>query len=150
MEEIQGAAELAVREMLKRIAKTTKGKPLEAVDYMDDGTPIQLKVDIDEKTGGAVFNFEGTGPEAYGTYSRMRSVGYDANTKIGNWNAPIAICNSSIIFALRCMVNSMYSLIISFPPLFFSRNILEILLVVYPYQVFDNRKEIIQTLSMSP
>ncbi|KAK7747582.1 hypothetical protein SLS62_009081 [Diatrype stigma] len=88
MEEIQGAAELAVREMLKRIAKTTNGKPLEAIDYMDDGTPIQLRVTIDEKTGGAIFNFEGTGPEAY-----------------GNWNAPIAICNSSIIFALRCMVN---------------------------------------------
>lgn len=24
----------------------------------------------------------------------------------GNWNAPIAICNSAVIFALRCMVNS--------------------------------------------
>ncbi|KAI1484920.1 Hydantoinase B/oxoprolinase-domain-containing protein [Biscogniauxia mediterranea] len=88
MEEIQGAAELAVRDMLKRIYKMTDGKPLEAVDFMDDGTPIQLKVDIDYKTGGAVFDFEGTGPEAY-----------------GNWNAPIAICNSAIIFALRCMVN---------------------------------------------
>ncbi|KAI1455424.1 Hydantoinase B/oxoprolinase-domain-containing protein [Annulohypoxylon moriforme] len=88
MEEIQGAAELAVRDMLKRISKMTNGKPLEAIDYMDDGTPIQLKVEIDDKTGGAIFNFEGTGPEAY-----------------GNWNAPIAICHSSIIFALRCMVN---------------------------------------------
>ena len=121
MEEIQGAAELAVREMLKRIAKTTDGKPLEAVDYMDDGTPIQLKVDIDENTGGAVCNFEGTGPEAYGTYSRMMSVGYDANTKTGNWNAPIAICNSSIIFALRCMVNSTYSLIFPTPQPFRSQ-----------------------------
>lgn len=66
MGEIIGAAELAVRDMLKRIFKLTNGKPLEAVDFMDDGTPIQLKVTIDEKTGGAVFDFEGTGPEAYG------------------------------------------------------------------------------------
>ncbi|KAL3418514.1 hydantoinase B/oxoprolinase [Phlyctema vagabunda] len=88
MEQIQKAAEVAVRDMLKTIYRSTNGKPLEAVDYMDDGTAIQLKVTIDEATGGAVFDFEGTGPEAY-----------------GNWNAPIAICNSSIIFALRCMVN---------------------------------------------
>ncbi|KAJ3950419.1 uncharacterized protein N0V96_001564 [Colletotrichum fioriniae] len=89
MEEIQGAAERAVRDMLKTIHKRTAGKPLEAIDYMDDGTPIQLKVTIDPTTGGAVFDFHGTGPEAY-----------------GNWNAPIAICNSSIIFALRCMVDA--------------------------------------------
>lgn len=88
MEEIQGAAELAVRDMLKTIHSTTSGEPLHATDYMDDGTPIELKVTIDPLTGGAVFDFEGTGPEVY-----------------GNWNAPIAICNSAIIFALRCMVN---------------------------------------------
>ncbi|KAI4596365.1 hypothetical protein KJ359_005494 [Pestalotiopsis sp. 9143b] len=88
MGEIIGAAELAVRDMLKRIYTSTNGKPLEAVDYMDDGTPIQLKVTIDSATGGAAFDFAGTGPEAY-----------------GNWNAPIAICNSAILFALRCMVN---------------------------------------------
>ncbi|KAL0941164.1 5-oxoprolinase (hydantoinase B/oxoprolinase) [Colletotrichum truncatum] len=89
VEEIQGAAERAVRDMLKTIYSRTDGKPLEAVDYMDDGTPIQLKVTIDPSTGGAVFDFDGTGPEAY-----------------GNWNAPIAICNSAIIFALRCMVDA--------------------------------------------
>ncbi|KAH8892116.1 hypothetical protein GQ53DRAFT_863833 [Thozetella sp. PMI_491] len=89
MGEIIGAAELAVRDMLKRIHKSTNGKPLEAIDYMDDGTPIQLKVTIDPDTGGAIFDFTGTGPEAH-----------------GNWNAPIAISNSSILFALRCMVNT--------------------------------------------
>ncbi|KAF7545556.1 hypothetical protein G7Z17_g9082 [Cylindrodendrum hubeiense] len=88
MEEIQGAAERAVRDMLRTIYKSTDGKPLEAVDCMDDGTPIQLRVSIDEASGGAIFDFEGTGPEAY-----------------GNWNAPIAICHSAIIFALRCMVS---------------------------------------------
>ncbi|KAJ9133754.1 5-oxoprolinase (Hydantoinase B/oxoprolinase) [Pleurostoma richardsiae] len=88
MQEIQNAAERAVRDMLRAIYKSTNGKPLQAVDYMDDGTAIQLKVTIDEASGGAIFDFEGTEPEAY-----------------GNWNAPIAICNSAIIFALRCMVN---------------------------------------------
>lgn len=66
VEEIQGAAELAVREMLKTIYATTAGEPLHAIDYMDDGTPIELKVTIDARTGGAVFDFDGTGPEAYG------------------------------------------------------------------------------------
>ncbi|TQN69083.1 5-oxoprolinase [Colletotrichum shisoi] len=89
MEEIQGAAERAVRDMLKTIHRRTAGEPLSAIDYMDDGTPIQLKVTIDPATGGAVFDFDGTGAEAY-----------------GNWNAPIAICNSSIIFALRCMADA--------------------------------------------
>ncbi|KAL2421744.1 5-oxoprolinase 1 [Exophiala dermatitidis] len=88
MEQIQSAAEHAVRDMLRAIYKKTSGKPLYATDYMDDGTRICLKVTIDPVSGGAVFDFEGTGPEAY-----------------GNWNAPIAICHSAIIFALRCMVN---------------------------------------------
>lgn len=88
MLEIQSAAEVAVRQMLKTIHATTAGEPLHATDYMDDGTPIALTVTISPETGGAIFDFTGTGPEAY-----------------GNWNAPIAICNSAIIFALRCMVN---------------------------------------------
>ena len=54
--------------MLRTICKSSKGKSLSAVDYMDDGTAIQLKVTIDETTGGAVFDFEGTEAEAYGKY----------------------------------------------------------------------------------
>lgn len=52
--------------MLKNISRMSGSKVLEAIDYMDDGTPIQLKVSIDETTGDATFDFEGTGPEAYG------------------------------------------------------------------------------------
>ncbi|TVY34671.1 Uncharacterized protein LSUB1_G005910, partial [Lachnellula subtilissima] len=89
VEEIQSAAEHAVRDMLKTIHTTTHGAPLHATDYMDDGTRIQLKVTIDPSTGGAIFDFTGTGPEAF-----------------GNWNAPIAITNSAIIFSLRCLVNT--------------------------------------------
>ncbi|KAB8271092.1 Hydantoinase B/oxoprolinase-domain-containing protein [Aspergillus minisclerotigenes] len=86
---IQDSAELAVRNLLKRLAHERSGEDISAVDYMDDGTPIQLKVTIDPTDGSAIFDFTGTGPEVY-----------------GNWNAPIAICNSAVIFALRCMVNS--------------------------------------------
>ncbi|CAI7580338.1 unnamed protein product [Penicillium palitans] len=89
MRAIQDSAELAVRNLLKRLAHDHNGEEISAVDYMDDGTPIMLKVTIDSSDGSAIFDFTGTGPEVY-----------------GNWNAPIAICNSAVIFALRCMVNS--------------------------------------------
>ncbi|KAH9219498.1 Hydantoinase B/oxoprolinase-domain-containing protein [Leptodontidium sp. 2 PMI_412] len=88
MKAIQDSAELAVRNLLKDIARTT-GNVLQAVDFMDDGTPICLKITIDSDTGSAIFDFTGTGPEVY-----------------GNWNAPIAICNSAVIYSLRCLVKS--------------------------------------------
>ncbi|KAJ5652755.1 hypothetical protein N7507_010181 [Penicillium longicatenatum] len=89
MRAIQDSAELAVRNLLKSLANDRDGEGISAVDYMDDGTPIKLKVTINPSDGSAIFDFTGTGPEVY-----------------GNWNAPIAICNSAVIFALRCMVNS--------------------------------------------
>lgn len=87
MNAIQDSAELAIRNLLKEAAKTT-GNVLEAMDHMDDGTPICLKITIDED-GFAIFDFTGTGSEVY-----------------GNWNAPIAICNSAVIYSLRCLVKS--------------------------------------------
>lgn len=86
---IQSTAETAVRNLLRELSIRHGGKSLEAVDYMDDGTPIALKVQIDPETGSATFDFEGTGPEV-----------------LGNTNAPIAIVNSAIIYCLRCMINS--------------------------------------------
>ncbi|OQE18202.1 hypothetical protein PENSTE_c018G06703 [Penicillium steckii] len=86
---IQATAETAVRNLLKGLYQKFGGKPLEAVDYMDDGTPIRLKVTIDGSNGSAVFDFDGTGPEVY-----------------GSWNAPIAITHSAIIYCLRCMINA--------------------------------------------
>lgn len=86
----QNAAE-CVKEMLKEIAidamQRTGENCLYAEEYMDDGTPIALKVTIDESNGTAVFDFSGTGYEVY-----------------GNCNAPKAICLSAIIYCLRCMV----------------------------------------------
>lgn len=86
---IQATAETAVRNLLKDLHKRFGGQPLEAVDYMDDGTPIKLKVTINESDGSAVFDFSGTGPEVY-----------------GGWNAPIAITHSAIIYCLRAMIAS--------------------------------------------
>ena len=60
---------------------------LEAVDYMDDGTPIHLQVTIDANSGSAHFDFTGTGPEV-----------------VGNTNAPRAVLLSCLIYSLRCLI----------------------------------------------
>ena len=88
MEAIQDNAELQVRNLLKTVSKRFEGRDLSAVDHMDDGSPIQLKITIDAEKGEAVFDFEGTGPEVY-----------------GNINAPEAVSYSAIIYTLRCMIS---------------------------------------------
>ncbi|KAH0562262.1 hypothetical protein GP486_003035 [Trichoglossum hirsutum] len=89
MRAIQANAELSVRNLLKEVSGRFEGRPLEAVDYMDDGTPIRLKITIDGAKGEAVFDFEGTGMEVY-----------------GNTNAPSAVTYSAIIYCLRCLISS--------------------------------------------
>lgn len=93
---IQDAAELAIRNLFKTLAasqtgtRTASGEAqLSATDYMDDGTPIALVVTIDPVTGSATFDFTGTGAQV-----------------LGNWNAPEAITNSAVLYALRCMVGN--------------------------------------------
>jgi 5-oxoprolinase (ATP-hydrolysing) len=66
MRQIQDNAELSVRSLLKEVSAKFAGRDLSALDYMDDGTPIQLKISIDAEKGEAVFDFDGTGPEVYG------------------------------------------------------------------------------------
>ncbi|KAI3326002.1 hydantoinase B/oxoprolinase [Xylariaceae sp. AK1471] len=85
---IQNNAEQCVRNLLKDVYKRFEGKDLSSVDYMDDGTPIRLRVTIDAEKGEAVFDFEGTGPEVY-----------------GNINAPEAVTYSAIIYSLRCLIS---------------------------------------------
>ncbi|PIK47735.1 putative 5-oxoprolinase isoform X1 [Apostichopus japonicus] len=91
MKYIQQNAEVAVRDMLREIGQQTLDRTgsttLSAVDYMDDGTPIALNINININEGTAVFDFAGTGPEVY-----------------GNCNAPRAITFSAIIYCLRCMI----------------------------------------------
>ncbi|RPA79651.1 5-oxoprolinase [Ascobolus immersus RN42] len=85
---IQNNAEMSVKKLLKDISKRFAGKELTAEDFMDNGSRIHLKIDIDAEKGEAVFDFEGTGPEMY-----------------GNMNAPEAVTYSAIIYCLRCLIS---------------------------------------------
>jgi 5-oxoprolinase (ATP-hydrolysing) len=74
MREIQSAAELAVRNLLKQISREISATKLNAVDYMDDGTPIKLQITIDAQDGGATFDFTGTGGQVYGKLPPKRGI----------------------------------------------------------------------------
>ena len=88
MVNIQKNAEMCVRRLLQDVHKRFEGKDLSAIDHMDDGTPIQLKIKIDPENGEAEFDFAGTGPEVY-----------------GNTNAPEAVTYSAIIYCLRSLIS---------------------------------------------
>jgi 5-oxoprolinase (ATP-hydrolysing) len=88
MTNIQANAEQSVRQLLKEVYKRFEGQDLSAEDFMDDGSPIRLKVTIDPEKGEATFDFSGTGPEVY-----------------GNINAPEAVTYSAIIYCLRCLIS---------------------------------------------
>ena len=52
MENIQKNAEMSVRSLLREVSKRFEGQDLRAVDYMDDGSPIKLKItNIDAERG---------------------------------------------------------------------------------------------------
>ncbi|TGZ66496.1 hypothetical protein CRM22_005298 [Opisthorchis felineus] len=107
MKHIQDNAEYAVRHMLRGACLqatnydqtgsyptdpidshlTSSPITLSAVDHMDDGTPISLKVSVNPVSGSAHFDFTGTGPEVF-----------------GNTNAPRAVLLSCLFYALRCLV----------------------------------------------
>ncbi|KAL8570454.1 hypothetical protein ACOMHN_034489 [Nucella lapillus] len=88
---IQENAELAVRDMLREIARKTREATgttrLTSTDYMDDGSPITLTVDINEREGTALFDFTNSGYEVH-----------------GNCNAPRAVTLSGLIYCMRSMV----------------------------------------------
>ena len=88
MTNIQANAESSVRQLLKEVHKRFEGQDLSAEEFMDDGSPIRLKVTIDPDKGEAIFDFSGTGPEVY-----------------GNINAPEAVTYSAIIYCLRCLIS---------------------------------------------
>ncbi|CAK7212729.1 hypothetical protein SBRCBS47491_001565 [Sporothrix bragantina] len=87
MRAIQENAEIAVRRLLKETFVRFNGKPMEATEFMDDGSPIKLKITINGEDGTADFDFTGTGPEVY-----------------GSTNAPTSVTYSAIIYVLRCLV----------------------------------------------
>ncbi|KAJ3854352.1 Hydantoinase B/oxoprolinase-domain-containing protein [Lentinula lateritia] len=84
---IQKTAENAVRDLLRLVDKKFAGQPLQAVDYLDEGEELQLKVTVDPAEGQAVFDFTGTSPQSY-----------------CNLNAPTAIVYSAIIYVLRSLI----------------------------------------------
>ncbi|KAF5011015.1 hypothetical protein FDECE_2822 [Fusarium decemcellulare] len=84
---IQQNAEVAVREFLRKVAREHPNG-LSTTDHFDNGTEINLKINIDESTGSAVFDFEGTGPQGW-----------------GNINCPISIAHSAVIYSLRCLID---------------------------------------------
>ncbi|QRW22774.1 5-oxoprolinase (ATP-hydrolysing) [Rhizoctonia solani] len=84
---IRNNAEQSVRNLLRSFAKK-HGNKLEARDYLDDGSPMNLRIEIDEESGSALFDFEGTGPEIR-----------------GNLNAPISVVHSAVIYCMRSMLD---------------------------------------------
>ncbi|EJT98041.1 Hydantoinase B/oxoprolinase [Dacryopinax primogenitus] len=88
MAHIRGNAEASVRGLLRRVAGE-KGRRLHGKDFLDDGSPIELTVDIDPASGSALFDFTGTGPEVR-----------------NNMNAPISVVHSAVIYCLRAMLDS--------------------------------------------
>lgn len=86
---IQSTAEVAVRNLLRLAYEKFHGKAMQAIDYLDDGTPISLQISINPTTGDADFDFTGSGDEIY-----------------GNLNAPRAILYSAVLYVLRCLISS--------------------------------------------
>ncbi|KAL1865464.1 hypothetical protein VTK73DRAFT_5230 [Phialemonium thermophilum] len=87
MEAIQKNAADSVRRLLQQFAQRFEGQDLQATDYLDDGTPLCLRISIDGDTGDALFDFEGTGAEHW-----------------GNLNCPPAVMFSGIMYCLRSMI----------------------------------------------
>ncbi|KAJ7100669.1 Hydantoinase B/oxoprolinase [Mycena belliarum] len=88
MYHIRANAEQAVRSLLRDVVKRTGRSTLQAIDYLDDGSPIQLSVAINEADGSAVLDFAGTGVEVR-----------------GNLNAPISVVHSAVIYCMRAMLD---------------------------------------------
>ncbi|KAK1225980.1 hypothetical protein PQX77_000687 [Marasmius sp. AFHP31] len=88
MYHIRANAEMCVRNLLRDVVKRAGTNVLSAVDYLDDGSPIQLRVEINEQEGSADLDFEGTGCEVR-----------------GNLNAPISVVHSAVIYCMRAMLD---------------------------------------------
>ncbi|KAG7842730.1 hypothetical protein KL941_004760 [Ogataea angusta] len=89
MRNVKKTAEMGVRKFLMKFASENADRlPLTAVDYLDDGTKVQVRIDINPQDGSAVFDFTGTSLESY-----------------SNLNAPKSVTASAVIYVLRCLVN---------------------------------------------
>lgn len=86
---IQSTAEVAVRNLLQIAHDKFGGQTMVSQDYLDDGTPIVLKIDINPEKGDAVFDFTESGNEMY-----------------ANLNSPKAILFSAVLYVLRSLISS--------------------------------------------
>ena len=87
MKFIQQTASEAVSNMLKS-KSALLGSTFQALEHMDDGSVINLKVSIDPHKGTSIFDFTGTSKEVY-----------------GNTNAPLSVTYSAVIYCLRCLID---------------------------------------------
>ncbi|KAL3474796.1 Hydantoinase B/oxoprolinase-domain-containing protein [Aspergillus californicus] len=88
MHGIQSNAEQAVRSFYKKISAENP-QPLKGIDYLDNGTRIQVTITIDPTTGSAVYDFTGTGPQTW-----------------SNYNCPISVTHSAVIYTTRCLIDT--------------------------------------------
>ncbi|KAI3605073.1 cytoplasm protein [Moniliophthora roreri] len=88
MYHIRSNAEMCVRNLLKDVSRRAGTNTLSAIDYLDDGSPIQLRVEINDVEGSAIMDFEGTGIEVR-----------------GNLNSPISVVHSAVIYCMRSMLD---------------------------------------------
>jgi 5-oxoprolinase (ATP-hydrolysing) len=91
MEHIQSNAEEAVRGMILKMMNAQGMKEsgqFHALDYMDDGTPIEVTIMLHRPDRSVDVDFTGTGPEMW-----------------GNLNAPRAVVASAVIYVLRTLIN---------------------------------------------
>ncbi|MCH9046565.1 MAG: hydantoinase B/oxoprolinase family protein, partial [SAR324 cluster bacterium] len=91
MVHIQNNAEEAVRRLVERICADRGIEDtgtLHALDYMDDGNPIEVTITLDRKQRALTFDFSGTGPEVW-----------------ANHNVPRAVVSSAVIYVLRTLID---------------------------------------------
>ncbi|HLC16474.1 MAG TPA: hydantoinase B/oxoprolinase family protein, partial [Thermodesulfovibrionia bacterium] len=91
MGHIRDNAERAVRQMLQSISLNLgldEAGTVEATEYLDNGSPLSVRVTLDRRDGSAHFDFTGTGKELD-----------------GNLNCPPPVTLSAILYVLRSLVN---------------------------------------------
>jgi 5-oxoprolinase (ATP-hydrolysing) len=91
MGHIQANAEAAVRAMVVKLMDARgmgESGTLHALDYMDDGSPIEVTITLHRRDRSIDVDFTGTGPEMW-----------------GNLNAPRAVVASAVIYVLRTLID---------------------------------------------
>ena len=87
MRHVQDNAEACVREVISRLGN---GR----LRYeMDDGSAIEVRVEVDRANRSAVVDFAGTSPQ-----------------QPGNFNAPLAVCTAAVLYVFRTLVDADFPL----------------------------------------